>query len=95
MCVQANSLSCIFIKDDVIIIIYVDDCVIISKEDKKIAETIIELRKMYTIADEGNIEECLGIQLEYTRSSIRIARLLLIERVVDIIPGMKNSNPVN
>ena len=78
-----------------IILIYVDDCVIISKDDKKIADTLVELRKKYTITDDGNMEEYVGIQLKYTGNSIRISQPLLIERIIDTSPGMRNTNPVN
>ena len=78
-----------------IILIHVDDCVIISKDDKKISETMVELRKNYTITDEGNMEEYLGIQLKHTGNSISVSRPLFIERIIDEILGMKNSKPVN
>ena len=58
------------IKGDVIISIYVDDFVIISKNDKRIAETMNGLRKRYTINDERKTEEYLGIPLEHTSDSI-------------------------
>ena len=87
--------QCIFIKDDVIIFIYVDDCVMIFKNDKKITKTMAELRKKYTITYEGNMEEYIGIQLEYSEDSIRMFQPLLIERFINIFPGMKNTNQVN
>ena len=75
--------QCVFIKDDVIILIYVDDCVIISKDDKKITDTMVELRKKYAIADEGDMEKYLGIQLEHIGNSIRMSQPLLVERIID------------
>ena len=68
---------------------------IIAKDDKKISDTIIELRKKYTITDEGNMVEYLDIQLEYTGNSIRISQPLVTERIIDAIPGTRNANPVN
>ena len=84
-----------FIKDDVVILIYVDDCVVISKYGKNIADTMVELRTKYKITYERSMEEYLGIQLEHTTNSIRISQPLLIERIIDEIPGTKNVNPVN
>ena len=91
---QTETDQCVFIKDDVIILIYVDDCVIISKDEKKIEDTITCLRKRYAITDEENMEEYLGIKLEHTGDSIRMSQPLLIERIIDAVPGMRKANPV-
>ena len=42
-----------FIRDGVIILVYVDDCIIISNDQKKIDTILALLRKRYTIIDEG------------------------------------------
>ena len=48
--------QCVFIKDDAIILIYVDDCVILFKNEDKIIQTMELLKKKYAITDEGNME---------------------------------------
>ena len=58
--------QCVFVKDDVIILICVDDCVILSKNEDKIIETMELLKKKYAIIDEGNMEEYLGIELRHS-----------------------------
>ena len=83
------------LKDDAIILIYVDDCCIISKNEKSITDTLNQLRDRYTITDEGNMEEYLGIQLEHTNLTIRMSQPLLIKRIIDAIPGMSKAHPVN
>ena len=92
---QTETDQCVFIKDDVTILIYVDDCVIVSKDDKKIADTMVDFSNKYTITDEVNMEEYLGIQLEHTGSLIMMSKPLLFERIIDAILGMRNKNPVN
>ena len=52
------------------------------------------LRKNYTITDEGEMEEYLGIKLERTDDTIKMSQPLLINRIIETIPGMKKANPV-
>ena len=82
-------------KDNVIILIYVDDCVILSKDEDKITQTMELLKRKYAITDEGNMEEYIGIKLEHSGNEIRISQPLLIERIIDSIPGTRHANPVN
>ena len=90
---QCQTDQCVFLKDDVIILIYVDDCCIISKNEKVITDTLNQLRKRYTITDEGEMEEYLGIKLEHMGNKIRMSQPLLINRIVEVIPGMSKANP--
>ena len=53
------------------------------------------LKRKYAITDEGNMEEYLGIKLEHSGNEIRMSQPLLIERIIDSIPGMRHANPVN
>ena len=92
---QIETDQCVFIKDDVTTLIYGEDCIIISKNDNRIAEIIDKLRKRYTIVDEGKMEEYLSIQLEYTSDSIITSQPLFIERIIDSVPGTRKTNPVN
>ena len=48
--------QCDFFHDDVIILIYVHDCVILSKNKQKITRMMEDLKNRSTIIDEGNIE---------------------------------------
>ena len=40
------------------------------------------------------MEEYLGIKLEHTDDSTRMSQSLLIERIIDAVPGMNKANPV-
>lgn len=92
---QTQTDQCVFIKDDVIILIYADDCIILSKNKQSIIKILELLRNNYTITDEGGMEEYLGIQLERTDDTIRMSQPLLINRIIEAISGMKKANPVN
>ena len=90
---QCQTDQCVFLKENVIILIYVDDCCVISKDEKAIEDTLNQLRKRYTITDEGEMEEYLGIKLEHTGDQIRMSQPLLINRIIEAIPGMSKANP--
>ena len=62
--------QCVFIKEDVILIIYVNDCVILSKDKMKIFRTMESLKTRYSITDEGNREEYLRIKLEHNKDTL-------------------------
>ena len=91
---QCQADQCVFKRGDTIILIYVDDCVILSKNEGSITDIMEELRARYGITDEGKMEEYLGIKLEHSKSTIRMSQPLLINRIIDAIPGMDKSHPV-
>ena len=68
---QTQTDQCVFIKDDVIILIYLDDCIILFKNKQSIIKILELSRKNYTITYEGEMEEYLGIQLERTDDTIK------------------------
>ena len=92
---QCQTDQCVFYKDDIIILIYVDDCCIISKNEKGIQDTMNALKEHYTITDEGEMDEYLGIKLEHSGNQIRMTQPLLIDRIIEAIPRMKKANPSN
>ena len=54
---------CIWYKDGMILVIYVDDCFIYSKEKKDTDELIDQLRENFTLTDEGDVDTYLGVQV--------------------------------
>ena len=94
--IATSSDPCIFTKGSNVIILYVDDCVIISKtkEETDVIYKQLEQRK-YKMTNEGTMEEYLGIQIDHhNNSDFRMSQPFLIERIVDFIPGMAESNSV-
>ena len=85
-----SSDPCIFIRNSDIIILYVDDCVIISKTEREAEHIFSELEKRkYKLTDEGSMEEYLGIQIDHnTDGSFRMSQPFLIQRIIEFIPGM-------
>ena len=91
---QSETDQCVFMRGETIILIYVDDCVILSKKDKDIVDVMNQLRSRYTITDEGRMIEYLGIKLEHSHDTIRMSQPLLIDRIIDAVPGMNKAHPV-
>ena len=83
-----------FVKDDVIILMCVDDCVILSKDKMKIEATMKFLDKRYAITDEGNMKKYLEIKLEHSGDIIRMSHPLSIEIIIDDVPGTRKENHV-
>ena len=57
---------CVFIGDDIIVLVYVDDCLIFSRDKDKINQLIDKLKnkeKLY-LTDEGDVEKYLGVEIE-------------------------------
>jgi len=48
-----------------IILIYVDNCIVLSKTKEGLEKTLEGISKNITMTDEGNIETYLGIQINH------------------------------
>ena len=90
-----SSLSdpCIFIRNTDIIIVYVDDCCIISKTEEKAIEIFEEIKsKGYKMTDEGTMEAYLGLHIDKTKKGeFTISQPFLIDRIINAIPGIDNA----
>eukprot|EP00957_Ditylum_brightwellii_P089370 6804683-Ditylum_brightwellii.AAC.1 len=65
---QCQADQCIRKRDGVIIIVYVDDCLILA-DNKQVADKIVDkLGKKFDITDEGEtIEGYLGIKIDHNQ----------------------------
>ena len=88
---------CIFIQNSNIIILYVDDCVIISKTKQDADKVFEELEKRkFKLTDEGTMEEYLGIQIDHNNDgSYRMSQPFLVDRIINFIPGMSEARSAN
>ena len=90
---QTETDQCVFKKENVIILIYVDDCIIFSRTKEGLDETISSIKKNFDITEEGDIEEYLGIQIDHESGFMRMSQPNLINRIIKAIPGMDKANP--
>ena len=95
--VPSESDPCVWIKNDVIIVSYVDDCLVFSNDKRKIKETLDKLKNQgFVFTDEGSIEQYLGIQIENNSDgSITMSQPFLLKRIIEALPGLKDTNPAN
>ena len=78
---------CIWYKEGVILIIYVDDCLIFSKNKELADELIQQLRVNFTLTDEGSVESYLGVQVEFDKDkkTISLKQPYLIKRIISAL----------
>ena len=91
--VPTNSDPCIFVNGTDIIILYVDDCVIISRTGQEASAIFNKLEeKGFKLTDEGTMEEYLGILIDHNKDgSFRMSQPYIIDRIIAAIPSMKEA----
>ena len=61
--VQSEVDQCIFLRDDCILLVYVDDVIAISHDIKIIDELILNLKQNYDLEDDGSLIKYLGVDI--------------------------------
>ena len=92
---------CIFIKNDIVILVYVNDCVLLGK-DASIIQSFIDSLKSgndnFDFTDEGSMDLYLGVDIQKLDNNEFILRQpFLIQRILqamDIDPKETNERPV-
>ena len=76
---------CLFLRNDTIIVTYVDDCLIFSKDETSIDTLLDNLRKIFKLTDEGSdVNAFLGIKVEKGENgSITMTQPALINRILN------------
>ena len=87
---QTESDPCILTRGNNIIVLYVDDCIIISRTKTEADSIYDELQQRgYTMTDEGTMEQYLGMKI--TRNdddTFRVSQPYLIERTIQSVPSI-------
>lgn len=84
---QSKADECIFYKQGITIITWVDDCLIFAKE-KSLADTLIaDLQKQFTLTEEGDVSAYLGVQLniDNVNGTVSMAQSFLIDRIIELL----------
>jgi hypothetical protein len=84
---------CVFIRGSNIILIYVDDCVIISTSEGEGNKILEEIQNQgLKLTDEGTMETYLGIQIDkHENGGFTMSQPYLIDRIIGSIQGMKDA----
>ena len=72
---------CLFVRNNFIVIWYVNDCFILSKEKETIDSLLRNLSKAFNLNDEGGVESFLGINVSKdTNGSITMIQPAIIDK---------------
>ena len=86
---------CLFIRHDCIILLYVDDAILMARDDATIVKALNDLKtEGYQFSRDGDFKSYLGISLEQRDDgSIKMSQPHLARSLVDVT-GLNDSNPV-
>ena len=77
---------CLYMKKGMIVLTYVDDCIIIGMEMKAIDAFVASMQngpEKFKLTDEGNIDKFLGIEIKnYPNGEFELSQTYLIDRIV-------------
>ena len=85
---------CCYYRNGVVLLCYIDDCLIFSHDETKIQKVISELGKQFNLTDEGDVATYLGIDIKKLTSeghtSYALTQPFLIQRIISTL-GLKDS----
>jgi len=75
---------CVFTQKDLVVLVFVDDCLVFSKDKKKVDLFIDQLRdKRFILTDEGDIRQYLGIDVQHhANGTLELRQPFLIESLI-------------
>ncbi len=90
---QSKIDPCLFPWHDCIMVIYTDDCLIFSKDDKTIDNLLENLSNTYRLEDQGNVSDFLGIHItkDTTNKTISMSQPGLIDFVLQDLNLLSDS----
>ena len=97
--VQSEVDPCVFYQSDAILLVYVDDCIILSKESKVVDSIVQSLAtgqdpdnptkkfsKQYVLTNDGGIKNYLGVEVDSREDGkIELRQKRLIERIIESV----------
>ena len=83
---QSSIDECVYIKDGLILILYVDDACLISPHKSKIQQEIASLQQDFSLTDDGPLQDYIGTRFErHTDGSVTLSQPRMIERLLTIV----------
>lgn len=61
---QSNVDPCVYFREDIILLSYVDDCILISRDSTVIDNVITALKKNFELTDDGTLQKYLGVEIQ-------------------------------
>ena len=88
---------CLYCKEGVILLIYVDDCILMGTTDAAINEAICALRSSkqnFTIKDEGAVGNFLGVKIDHSDDgTVMLTQPQLIDSIIEDLNMKDNTKP--
>ena len=83
---QSEFDECLYMKENMLLIVYVDDACLISPDESKIKLEIESLKKDYDLTDEGDLNDYLGTRFDRKKDgTVELTMPRMIERILDIV----------
>jgi hypothetical protein len=81
---QSSIDPCLFIHKDIILIVYVDDCILFAKENTTLDSFVTSLQNEFNLTCDGDVGTFLGIQFTRTSTgSLELTQPGLITMIVN------------
>jgi hypothetical protein len=81
--------QCLYMKDGMGILVYVDDCIIVGKDMGEIDEFVRSMQQgseNFVLTDEGSIDKFLGIEIKrHGKQEFEISQPFLIDRILALL----------
>ncbi len=92
---QSSMDPCCFIRDDLVLLCYVDDCLIFCPDNGKITKVIHQLKQQFKLEDQGHVAAYLGIDVASSQvdgsQQFKLSQPHLIQRIVKAV-NLTNSH---
>ena len=88
--------QCVFLRDDAVIVVYVDDMIALSKDKQFLEDLVKSLKnKNFILTDEGSLDKYQGVDVKRKKDeSLKLAQSFLIKRILTLL-GMKDESVHN
>ena len=97
--IQSQVDPCVFFSNDAILVLYVDDSIVMSKDPKTVDNIVKSLstgqdpdnpsrsfKNRYTLTNDGGIKNYLGVEVvQKSDNSIELKQKFLIERIIKAV----------
>jgi hypothetical protein len=91
---QSKLDQCLYLRNDCIMVVYTDDCLIFAKDDNVINSLLDKLSSTYLLEDQGDVNDYLGIHIfkDTTKRTITMTQPGLIESIIADLNLNPNAN---
>jgi hypothetical protein len=92
---QSKVDPCLYLRQDCMMVVYMDDCLIFSHSDRVINDLLSKLSETYKLEDQGRVNDYLGIRItkDHTSKVITMSQPGLIESILQDLQLPSGSKP--